>query len=75
MIELLLIWSQFSNDLFFGGTAMNLTPSSSPEPAGWAGGSVVVLTPTKVDHPEEWTAQLGTVQGYTGLGETAYFLT
>lgn len=54
---------------------MNFTPSSGPEPTGWAGGSVEVQTPSQLNHPEEQTAPLRTVQGYTGLGETAYFLT
>lgn len=29
---------------FSWGTVMSLTPSSGPEPVGWAGGSVVTLT-------------------------------
>ena len=65
---------------FSRGMALNThTPppptSFGPEPAGWAGGSVAVLTLMKVNCCEEQIAPMETVQGYTGLGETAYFLT
>lgn len=62
---------------FSPGVALNTPPPTSfvPEPAGWAGGSVAVLTLRKVNCCEEQIAPLETVQGYTGLGETAYFLT